>query len=569
MKLDIVFVTFNSEKWIDNCLKSILNSDYDLSNISLLFCDNHSTDNTLKILSNYKDNYENKFNQFEIVESMSNLGFGRGNNKAAKLGNSEYILFLNIDTEVDQDTFKKLSEELDKCDQNIGAWELRQKPYEHPKYYDPITGITSWASGACLVIKREIFEKIHGFDPLIFMYAEDVEISWNIRKRGYKIKYLPHVSITHYSYKNPNEFKKTQYIYSLINNLYLRYKYGNIKNMIKGNLLVIKRCLKNYLSPIVSVEEDKEIRKIIFKEYIKVQFKGIVAVMKNIFSHRSSAFKPKFILGFDYEKSKLDPFYNVNDLVNDGPLVSIIVRTCNRPKVLREALISIRNQYYKNIEIIVVEDGPEMAKKMIENEFSDLNIHYYCMGTNQGRSVAGNLGLEKANGEYLNFLDDDDLFYPDHVSVLVKELLEQKSMIAYTTAFEAATDVYSRDPYRYSVKNVDVVHSGKFSRMKLFSKNITPIQAVMFHKDVYKKCGGFDTTIDALEDWDLWLRFALEYDWKYIEKTTSLYRVPCKRVDNLARDQFLVSTLDYVVNKYSNKEIKMTVKDIYNLKNGY
>lgn len=566
MKLDIVFVTYNSEKWIDKCIQSIIKSEYDLSNLSLLFCDNNSSDRTVELLNKYKNDYQEVFNKFEIKESSSNLGFGRGNNLAAKLGNSEYILFLNIDTEVDVDTFKKLSLELEEANSKIGAWELRQKPYEHPKYFDPYTGFTSWASGACLVVRRDLFEKIHGFDSLLFMYAEDVEISWNIRRRGYLIKYLPNVAIKHYSYESPNEFKKTQYIYSLINNLYLRYKYGNIKNMVKGNILVIKRFLKNYLTPIVTVEEDKEIRKTIFKEYIKVQFKGIIAVFKNISSSKDKSFHPQFVQCYDYEIAKLDPFYVIDDLAIEGPMVSIIVRTCNRPDTLRETLCSIRNQYYKNIEVVVVEDGPNVSEKMLKEEFNDLNYQYICNGKQTGRSHAGNRGLAMAKGEYINFLDDDDLFYPEHVLVLINELLKSNKKIAYSTAFETSIDVKSRVPYEYEIKFIDIVHKGRFNRMKLFTRNITPIQCVMFHKEVYEQCGGFDESIEALEDWDLWIRFALKYDWKYVDKTTSLYRVPFNRKESAERDKFLVSTLDYVIGKYDNVELKLSVKDIYDMK---
>lgn len=566
MNLDIVFVTFNSQKWIEKCLDSILASDFDLKKISLLFCDNNSNDRTVELLNKYENNYSHKFNSFTIYNSNKNLGFGRGNNKAAKFGCSDYILFLNIDTEIERDTFKKMEYEIKNSDSEVGAWELRQKPYEHPKYYDPYTRYTSWASGACIIIKRKIFEKIHGFDSMLFMYAEDVEISWKIRKKGYKIMYLPNVSITHYSYETPNAFKKTQYIYSLINNLYLRYKYGNIKNMVKGNLMVIKRILKNYLTPIVTIEEDKKIRKIILKEYIKVQFKGIIAIINNVFSRKDKSFKPQFVLGFDYEKAKLDPFYVIDNMVTEGPLVSVIVRTCNRPGTLRETLVSIRNQYYKNIEVVIVEDGPNVSEQLLKDEFSDLNYQYISNGKQTGRSHAGNVGLRIANGEYFNFLDDDDLFYPEHILVLVNELLKENKKIAYTTAFETAITVNSRAPYKYDVKGIDVIHKGRFNRMKLFTKNITPIQAVMFHKDVYKKCGGFDEKIEALEDWDLWLRFALSYDWHYIEKTTSLYRVPYNRRESAERDQFLVSTLDYVISKYDEIELKLSVKDIFDLK---
>ena len=333
MNLDIVFVTYNSEKWIDNCLKSILNSKFDLSKISILVTDNASNDDTVLKLEEFKEKYQDLFNQISIFQAKKNYGFGVGNNKAARLGNSEYILFLNIDTEIFPETLSNLEKEIENSSEQIGAWELRQLPYEHPKYFDPIDGSVTWMSGACMVVRRNVFRKVHGFSRMLFMYAEDVEISWHIRQKGYQLKYLPNVSIKHFSYSKPNEFKETQYIYSVVNNLFLRYRYGYLRSMIKGNLLVGKRFLRNYLKGIVTDEKAKEIQKKIRNEYLKTQFKAFILIPANyisrIFSHD---FKPIF-KDFDYEGSKLDPFY-VSENLETGPLVSVIIRTCGRPDVL-------------------------------------------------------------------------------------------------------------------------------------------------------------------------------------------------------------------------------------------
>lgn len=566
MKLDITFVTFNSEKWIDQCLDSIIKSDYDLSNVSLLFCDNNSSDKTVTKVEEFKKESGNLFNKIDILKENKNHGFGVGNNKAAKLGESEYILFLNIDTEIFPDTLSKLAKELDNSDNSIGAWELRQSPYEHPKFYDPITGETSWSSGACIVLRRTVFEETKGFDKMLFMYCEDVELSWNIRKRGYKIKYLPNINIVHYSYESPGGFKQTQYIYGIINNLYLRYKYGTLKNMVKGNLNTVKRILKRQLVGIVPKKHENKIRKILFKEYIKTQFKALfIAIPSNLIHRKKNGFKPKF-MDFDFETHKMDPFYVIDDLEQNGPLVSIVIRTCGRPKMLREALKSIEQQFYKNIEVVIIEDGKNISEELIKNEFSHLNINYFAFGKNKGRSFAGNKGIELAKGKYINFLDDDDLFYPEHVLVLVNELEKSNYSIAYTTAFETPTNVISKDPYIYETVDSKVVHFGEFSRLNLFRRNITPIQSVMFEKKVPLQCGGFDEKIEALEDWDLWIRFALKFKWKYIEKTTSLYRVPFHPEISNERQIFLNSTLEYVINKYDDESISLTIKDLCNQK---
>ncbi len=63
--------------------------------------------------------------------------------------------------------------------------EARQFPEEHPKPYDPETGLTTWASGACMLIPRRVYETIGGFDENIFMYMEDVDLSWRARGAGF------------------------------------------------------------------------------------------------------------------------------------------------------------------------------------------------------------------------------------------------------------------------------------------------------------------------------------------------------------------------------------------------
>ena len=199
---------------------------------------------------------------------------------------------------------------------------------------------------------------------------------------------------------------------------------------------------------------------------------------------------------------------------------------------------------------------------MIKEEFSDLNIIYKAMGKNVGRCKAGNKALELASGKYLNFLDDDDLFYPDHVETLVGELENANEKIAYTTAFETPIIVHSKEPYKYSIVNENVVYSTEFNILKLLYCNIVPIQAVMFNREVYEKCGGFDEKLDALEDWELWLRFALDYSFKYIQRTTSIYRVPADKDEIIKRGEFLTKYLEIVRKKYQDTTIEIKGKDV-------
>lgn len=99
----------------------------------------------------------------------------------------------------------KLEAAIRTASSQTAAFELRQFPYEHPKYYDPVTLETSWISGACFVLKRSVFEETGGFDESIFMYGEDVDLSWHIRALGYRLQYVPAAITWHYAYQNPEK----------------------------------------------------------------------------------------------------------------------------------------------------------------------------------------------------------------------------------------------------------------------------------------------------------------------------------------------------------------------------
>lgn len=560
MKLDIVFVTYNSTKWINDCIKSIVNNKYNLKNISLYFYDNNSKDETINALKENKEKYKNTFNKFEIIEGEVNKGFGYGNNIASQKGNGDYILFLNIDTTIMNDTLLKIEEEIQKSDNSVKMWELSQRPYEHPKYYDPITGYTSWASGACVIVDRKTFEELGGWDDHIFMYCEDVELSWNFRSHNYHIKYLFNVPINHYSYSEANEFKENQFIFGFVNNWYLRAKYGNFKNFLMGLKYVFDEQ-KNGNNIPSKIEKNrkksiqKRIRRLFYKKLIPFTF-------INLFGHKNKNFQPQFINGLDYEVVRDGSFYH-SEKIKTNPLVSIVVRTHKRDYALRENLTSLRNQTYKNIEVVVIEDGENTAEDMIKKEFKDLNIRYKATGKNVGRSNVGNIGMELAKGKYINFLDDDDVFYPDHVETLVTELENKNYDIVYASSFETKTEILSTNPYKYIVKTKGLFDFGDLSKFELYKKNLYPIQTIMFKKDLFNECGGLDTNVDALEDWDFWIRLSLKHNFNRIEKTTSIFRTPYKEDENKKRDDFLQESLDYLHEKFKTYNIQFTVEDVF------
>lgn len=238
--------------------------------------------------------------------------------------------------------------------------------------------------------------------------------------------------------------------------------------------------------------------------------------------------------------------------------VTIIIRTCNRPHVLRNALESVRRQTYKNIEVVLVEDGENVSEALVK-EFSDLEIKYCAMNSKCGRTAVGNRALQMASGEYLNFLDDDDILLPDHVALLIECLQNGTCQAAYAVAEEH--QIVKRKDGDVTVKRKFVRYRYPFNRLLLFYMNYFPIQSVMFSRKLYEELGGFDENLDELEDWDLWVRYATRTEFTFLDKVTSVYYTPY-REERSKRENALKTAEENVKKKHFQYAANLSVGQI-------
>lgn len=513
--LDLTLVTHNSETWLPGLLESLLQQRYPLRNIALLVVDNGSSDASVAILEEFASLHAESFRQIQIIKS-SNSGFGAGHNQAAALGSAPFILITNPDLEFHQDTLLTLAT-IVQCDsRQTASWELRQMPYEHPKHYHPVTWETSWSSHACILLRREAFDSIGGYDCRIFLYGEDVEMSYRLRSNGWKLRYCPSATVTHHTYSQPDEVKPAQYLGSIIANFYLRLGYGHIRDVAMTPLL-LARALQ--ASPFPHAR-----RQLVSK------------LMRDVLPHAPSLLRQRLkspgiapFRRFDYEQVRVGAFVPASPLQPDLPLVSVITRTMpGREDFLFQAGCSVFGQTYPNLEWIVIEDGGATHQEMVNTmaTASGRTARYYGR-PKEGRSAAGNHGLTQAQGRWIMFLDDDDLLYADHIETLARALLGNPGCVAaYALAWEIPTDVDRDGRLREGAYVLNEVHCQEFDYDLLRTINYIPIQTILFEQRLYAERGGFDPTLHALEDWHLWQRYAHGNHFIHVPKITSLYRVP-------------------------------------------
>jgi glycosyltransferase involved in cell wall biosynthesis len=225
-----------------------------------------------------------------------------------------------------------------------------------------------------------------------------------------------------------------------------------------------------------------------------------------------------------------------------APTASIIVRTYpGRVGFLREALASLQRQTYRHWEAIVVEDGGNSAEAVVAAAAADSGLNFrYLSAAKIGRCATGNLGLRQATGDLLGFLDDDDQLLPEHLALLTETLQRcQTAVAAYGQAWEVPTVVTHLEPFTYDEHAAYRVRRPSFSQAALAERNLFPIQAVLFRRQLFDTLGGFDTELENLEDWDLWRRYAAAGDFMPVDRVTSFYRVPGTMRAALARQQTL------------------------------
>jgi GT2 family glycosyltransferase len=218
-----------------------------------------------------------------------------------------------------------------------------------------------------------------------------------------------------------------------------------------------------------------------------------------------------------------------------SPLVSVIMPTYNRPIMLKEAIESIIAQDYKNIELIVINDNGCDVDHIIKGFEDKIKIKYRENTRNLKLAASRNVGLNIASGKYITYLDDDDIFYPDHISTLVSFLEKSRYKIAYTDGNKAIQKKLSNDSYQI-IERVNEL-SNDFSKGYLLINNITPVCCVMHAKECSDVIGKFDERLHTLEDWDFWIRMSYHYDFKHIKKITCEYRQRLDGSNSTFQDQ--------------------------------
>ena len=205
------------------------------------------------------------------------------------------------------------------------------------------------------------------------------------------------------------------------------------------------------------------------------------------------------------------------------PLVSVIIPTYNRADYLKLALKSVMEQTYKKIEVIVTDDGSTDNTAEVVTSFNDTRIKYFYQKNTGLPAAARNLGLREASGEYIAFLDDDDMWLPEKLELQVGYLREHsKYHLVYSNAWIIDENgVWDG----LLLKSESFKEGGIFE--ELVKTNFIPQLTVLMKRKVFENIGFLneDSSLIATEDYEYWLRVALHYKIGFVKEPLAMYRV--------------------------------------------
>lgn len=277
MKVAVVILNWNGEKFLRQFLP-ILIQYTQIPDVEIVVADNASADGSLELITN-------KFPMVRVIQLEENYGFAGGYNKALAQIESEYYVLLNSDVEVTENWLDVLIEYMDQnpdvmaCQPKIRSFAKRNY-FEHAGaaggyidflgfpfcrgrifnvveedkgQYDEITDVF-WATGACLMIRSEMYRKIGGLDDVFFAHMEEIDLCWRINARGYRITCNPQSMVYHVGGGTLNAEHPHKTYLNFRNNLLMLYK--NVPQKILSEILFWRKVL-DYVAALQMMAQGK------------------------------------------------------------------------------------------------------------------------------------------------------------------------------------------------------------------------------------------------------------------------------------------------------------------------
>jgi glycosyltransferase involved in cell wall biosynthesis len=535
-KVSVVICTRNRSQALQQCLKSLI--EINDENSEIIVVDNASDNNETKIVAQQFSNVK------YIYEERKGLDIAR--NTGAKHAAYNLIAYTDDDVKIPVNWISNIrtcfNDPLTMAvtglviptEINTQSQFIFEKEWSFNKGFLPVAfdhayflkhkkeGVPVWdiGAGANMAFRREAFNIAGLFDERLDVGAAgcsgDSEMWYRILAEGWNCNYFPHLYVFHQHRKTLKELRIQLFNYMKGHVCALLVQHEKYHHT--GNLNRIKKDLPSYYFKRIK----NHITKFLKGEFSSLftEIKGSIAGWKYYKKHENFIQQP--YLRFP------DKLYT-EVIIKKNTLVSVIIPCYNQAHYLKEAIDSVLNQTYKNIEVIVVNDGSKDHTAKICAAYKN-NVR--CIGVERvGLPAARNIGVQFSKGDFIVFLDADDFLYPGAIELNLYFFSLNKKAAFISGAY----DKIDNDG---NYLNAITAKSKKdLNYLSLLQGNYIAMEAVvMYRRDLFFYFH-FDTRLQSCEDYDLNLKISRRLPVFHHEKKIAVYRM---HTNNMSKNKQLM-----------------------------
>lgn len=631
-KISVIVAVYNTEKYVERCLNSLLNQTY--QNLEIIVVEDGSIDNSKKVLKKYADN-----KKIKIIYNKKNSGLSYSRNVGLENVTGDYIGYIDSDDYVDLDYYEKLMQaiidnkaEIAICDMKVVDEKTNTEVISRCCNNDEFTVYNvvdnGLAASACnKLFKKELISKYKFAEGKV---NEDIAVVIPTLVRAKKIAYAN----TYYYYvqrggsiQNSSFSDKRFDIFYGVKTTLERIKdskdYESLKDAIVYNQLIVlllyvipkekkwnrrKEILKKY-NELVSeykirqnhifwtfLQNCGKKHRIYYKMLFKLNCEGHYFLSNSLigmYDLLSKVLKPKKVISDNINLEDLILLAKKQKELPDEEIkISVVVPNYNYAKFMHQRIYSILRQNYKLYELVILDDNSkDNSRKVIDDICNSLkgyiNIKSVYNTTNSGSAFKQwKKGIELATGDYVWIAEADDYCEAKLLKTLVNPIKKDKNvMISYSdTAF---IDTFGNIIMKSIKPEIDIQKSGHWDKSYINNglneiKNysylnctIANVSSAIIKNGDYEKYLKMSGEFKQAGDWLFYVNLISNGDIAYSNKVLNYYRVHGNNVSSMMNHQKHIDEINkihkYYVEKFNltNKEIKMMKERINFLKRAW
>ncbi|SDH72323.1 Glycosyltransferase involved in cell wall bisynthesis [Paraburkholderia steynii] len=525
--ISIVIPAYNYARYLTDAINSIVSQD--IEDIEVIVCDDCSTDDTKEVV----ERFARDDGRVQYFCNEMNLGAILNINQGMKRARGEYVVLLGADDMLAPGSLRTLKDILDghpECGYAFGRYTMLDEanqhlPLQHPGWldrdyagtrdefpdllkHDLYINISASMFRRDVIADQEFFDvSLSAFESERFFRATDWDLMLHLSHKGVKSAYVNrNISVfrVHGAQASSGDrYSRSGIAFFEHSILLQRYFTPESVGRLMPNLdgiatLYFSKFQYFQTHALPDVPERVEAAKVKANEVLS----NINQIATEYKSRKAPAAVSQDAAAQAVVARAVAPV--VEGARSTNYFFTVILSIYDRPQLAINALQSIAEQSFRDFEVIVVNDGGVSQETVVDWAGRDIDVTYIRQ-PNRGVAAARNLGLKLARGQYIVYLDDDDVMYGHHLARLHQEATKNPGALVFGNAHRISEQI--KCGLRFDLKATLMgCQAYDFNRLQVF--NYIPVNTIAHPRSVLDTVGDFDEALASHEDWDMLIRMS-------------------------------------------------------------